>query len=583
MKKTLLTLAIGFLSFSSFSQVVFSVESPVTITYGLTYANENGADWGSPDLLDPANVVIDTIALARDLSPTADSLMCEAATANSLNGKIAMLYRGDCQFGLKAKMAQNAGAVAVIIVNNVAGEPIGMAAGDSGVNVTIPVVMISQQDGAAIRAMMGDGIPVVVFIGNKTGYYPNDLGTNRSKILIPRQMAIPAALATNGTEFNFKTGAWVHNYGYNNLGGVKLEAKVSYNDNILYTEESAPVSISAGDSTYITFANLFSEASYQPGEYKLVYTITSDSTDSYNADNIIETRFNLTEDLFSLARLDANGLPSNEGGSRPTATPFSFFSQCVVFRNTNASRLGAQGMYFSASKNATDGDMEGEQIDVTASKWNNVFNTLSDILPANLTQADIDNALSVQEEITSGTYIYQSALADTMLYVPFQTPFGLEDNQRYLFCVTSSTELVFLGYERTTKYDAVEAEDDQPTQTIVASGSNSFGFQGGDVPTIGLRTFPIAELGVANIKQIEAAAFPNPANSDITVRVKGYKGAASLTVTDVAGKVVAANDVTIAADGSFNMNVSELNNGMYIFNLVYADGNNSKFNVVVSK
>jgi hypothetical protein len=240
-------------------------------------------------------------------------------------------------------------------------------------------------------------------------------------------------------------------------------------------------------------------------------------------------------------------------------------------------------MYFSASKNATDGDMEGEQIDVTASKWNNVFNTLSDIIPANAQQADLDNALSIQEEITSGTYIYQSALTDTMLYVPFQTPFGLEDNQRYLFCVTSSTELVFLGYERTTKYDAVEAEDDQPTQTIVASGSNSFGFQGGDVPTIGLRTFPIAELGVANIKQIEAAAFPNPANSDITVRVKGYKGAASLTVTDVAGKVVAANDVTIAADGSFNMNVSELNNGMYIFNLVYADGNNSKFNVVVSK
>lgn len=583
MKKTLLTLAVGFLSFSSFSQVVFSVESPVTVTYGLTYSNSGGAaDWGSPDLMDPANVVIDTLKLARDLSPTADTLMCQAAAPGSLTGKIAVLYRGSCEFGFKAKQAQDAGAIAVVIINNAAGDAIPMGGGAEGLNVTIPVVMISQQDGAAVRALM-DGGPVVVFIGNKTGYYPNDLGTNRSKILIPRQLAIPAALATNGTEFNFKTGAWVHNYGFNNIGGIKLEAKVSYNDNVLYTELSAPVSINAGDSTYITFANIFSEASYQPGEYKLIYTITSDSIDDYNADNIIETKFNLTEDMFSLARLDANGLPTIDGGSRPTATPFSFFSQCVVFRNANASRLGVQGMYFSASKNATDGDMEGEQIDITASKWNNVFNTLSDILPANLTQADIDNALSNQEEITSGSYFYQSALTDTMLYVPFQTPFGLEDNQRYLFCVTSSTELVFLGYERTTKYEAVEAEDDQPTQTIVASGANSFGFQGGDVPTIGVRTFPIAELGVADIKQIEAAAFPNPANSDITVRVKGYKGAASLTVTDVAGKVVVANDVTIAADGSFNMNVSELNNGMYIFNLIYADGNNSKFNVVVSK
>ncbi len=67
--------------------------------------------------------------------------------------KIVMIDRGTCDFGLKAYRAQLAGAVGVIIVDNV-NNTIPLSVGD-GVNselVTIPVVGITQAAGATIRS-----------------------------------------------------------------------------------------------------------------------------------------------------------------------------------------------------------------------------------------------------------------------------------------------------------------------------------------------------------------------------------------------------------------------------------------------
>lgn len=64
-----------------------------------------------------------------------------------VNDKIAIIYRGDCSFVIKAKNAQNAGAKAAIIVNNVDGM-INMSGDDA--TITIPVISISKADGDAI-------------------------------------------------------------------------------------------------------------------------------------------------------------------------------------------------------------------------------------------------------------------------------------------------------------------------------------------------------------------------------------------------------------------------------------------------
>merc|ERR1712086_1065423 len=64
---------------------------------------------------------------------TDESDACEPITnAGEIDGNVAVVRRGACQFGFKALAAQNAGAIAVIVVNNQEGAPIVMAGGDDG-------------------------------------------------------------------------------------------------------------------------------------------------------------------------------------------------------------------------------------------------------------------------------------------------------------------------------------------------------------------------------------------------------------------------------------------------------------------
>lgn len=102
---------------------------------------------------------VPTIPLTADLALVNDNVgpdvndACEPiVNATSINGKIAVILRGTCGFVDKVQAAQNAGAVAVIMVNNVAGAPIAM--GGTSTTITIPSVMVSDIDGAAIIAQL---------------------------------------------------------------------------------------------------------------------------------------------------------------------------------------------------------------------------------------------------------------------------------------------------------------------------------------------------------------------------------------------------------------------------------------------
>jgi hypothetical protein len=64
-------------------------------------------------------------------------------------GAIALVDRGTCLFTTKAANAQAAGAIAMVVVNSVAGDPVTM--GGSDPTITIPSVMVSLTDGSAIK------------------------------------------------------------------------------------------------------------------------------------------------------------------------------------------------------------------------------------------------------------------------------------------------------------------------------------------------------------------------------------------------------------------------------------------------
>jgi subtilisin family serine protease len=97
---------------------------------------------------------------------TADVALPAAANANGcaafatpVTGKIALVARGTCNFTVKAKNAQNAGAVAVLIYNNQPGIP---GLGGTDATVTIPARGLSRADGLAIAAQINAGTAVNV-------------------------------------------------------------------------------------------------------------------------------------------------------------------------------------------------------------------------------------------------------------------------------------------------------------------------------------------------------------------------------------------------------------------------------------
>jgi minor extracellular serine protease Vpr len=76
-------------------------------------------------------------------------------------GKLVLIDRGACVFSQKVANAKLAGAAGVIVVNNVAGDPTAMArdAAFAGKD-TLPAVMISKGDGAALRASGATSVTV---------------------------------------------------------------------------------------------------------------------------------------------------------------------------------------------------------------------------------------------------------------------------------------------------------------------------------------------------------------------------------------------------------------------------------------
>lgn len=89
-----------------------------------------------------------------DTSAIGLSLGCDPLTGNNAKaaqGNIVLISRGSCNFAVKARNAQDAGAIGVLIVNNAAGVA-GMSGADAA--LVIPTLMIDQTVGANLLAKL---------------------------------------------------------------------------------------------------------------------------------------------------------------------------------------------------------------------------------------------------------------------------------------------------------------------------------------------------------------------------------------------------------------------------------------------
>ncbi|MBW7674964.1 T9SS-dependent M36 family metallopeptidase [Chryseobacterium chendengshani] len=90
---------------------------------------------------------------------------CSPLPAGSLSGKIGLIERGGpstCTFVVKVKNAQNAGAVAAIIYNNPAAINFPSSMGGTDATITIPSVLITNDEGEYIKNQLNNSATVNV-------------------------------------------------------------------------------------------------------------------------------------------------------------------------------------------------------------------------------------------------------------------------------------------------------------------------------------------------------------------------------------------------------------------------------------
>ena len=235
--------------------------------------------------------------------------------------------------------------------------------------------------------------------------------------------------------------------------------------------------------------------------------------------------------------------------------------------------MGVEGMYFTAITGSSSGAvLTGEPFLVTAFEWDDQFTDLN----------DANAGVNTINQVAFTEYIFEGDYQDSSVFAKFDTPFLLQDDQRYLFCVYTGNSDVFIGYDPEANYVTnIEEIYLQPQAPNLSSQWFLAGFGFEETPAFALKAFPAAELGLDIIEEdINVTAYPSPANANLTVAFNDNE-VSTITMVDMTGKTVKDIAVNAQAENTV-INVQDLENGVYMLNVNLANGSKKVINVVVN-
>lgn len=581
------TLLSVFLSLTAFSQVVL-VNSPASIagSKGFTAAGTWGAD------ITTGTWTADAIFTDDGTAPTSDGCT-PPVNAAALVGKIVLIDRGTCEFGYKALQAENAGAIAVIIVNNApGGATAGMGAGADGANVTIPVVMISYEDGQAIRtAMMTSTVNIT--IGNVV--FNDDISLDADRVSNPVNGIMPANQADALGGLTFTPGVNVLNKGLNDATNVEVEAVITFTPagggaaTQVYSETStASLATLAKDSSVFISLPDFT-ASEGAGTYEITYTVSSTEgdDDAATSDNVFKSKFVLSEEgIYSRARWDeANNRPfSTIGRTVSGGGSVEFLAGFEVPEGLGYKLDSIKFQVFPQT--GTLGGLEPNSVTGYVYEWEDIN---EDTLVTN-DELTIVGYAPVEFVDTSATSAWVTA--EIYDYLELE-PGGYVipgDNKHYFVGVRyEGTGIVFFGfddeYSQTVALDngLITRDFDLP-YIVITSWNNSvpdieagsiFTGVGGAVATaLYLNPYESPSIEVAPTN-VAVTLSPNPANNQLVVesKLKSATGNITYTIRDNAGRMVYNSSKTLNGDfDNTSFDVSKFAAGQYFIVITTDNG-----------
>ncbi|BCS31912.1 serine protease [Luteitalea sp. TBR-22] len=172
---------------------LFRVTSPSTLGVFQIGAAAFGPALSSPGVSGDVVLALDA---ADGAGPSTSDACSPITNSNAVFGRIALVDRGSCLFPVKVKNAQDAGAIAVLVADNVAGEP-PAGLGGTDPTITIPSVRISLGDGNALKAALAQGV-VTGTLGVDPTVRAGADTSNRAMLYMPN----PVQSGSSGSHFD---------------------------------------------------------------------------------------------------------------------------------------------------------------------------------------------------------------------------------------------------------------------------------------------------------------------------------------------------------------------------------------------
>lgn len=522
-------------------------------------------------------------------------LACEElVNADEVAGKIALIDRGDCEFGLKVLNAEKAGAVAAIVFNSAANAGAGtsvMGAGAVGSQVTIPSVMLSYEDGQLLRAAAEAGT-LNITLG--TIVFANDLGTSVTSIIAAPYGTVPVDQLGGDKPFTVNPGAIVSNFGTNDATNVVVTATVKHTSaggttTEVYSESEELATLEVDSSAF------FLLSPYSPtsgiGRYELTYQITSDSTDEVPIDNTVTAEFTVSNNVFSKARWNPNtqrpflstAYTISGGG------PIEFLSGFHIPQGVGY-KIDSALFYVSTALPS----LAGVPIEAFVYEWNDL---------------NEDGSASNEElaVVAFASYVFPDDFATTSswLQLPLLDFATIEDGgyvieedgKNYFLGIRyQGPDLVYIGFDLgqdLTQYINLDGITDLDLPYIGINGWNDLlpDIDGGFLFS-GLRASVNSALIVSaiatDVKEVLDEAelslnlYPNPVSEELVVELKLQEQTPALyyQVTDALGRTIFTTKRANTLADKVIFNVNALPNGQYFLTVKTAKGHRTSSFVV---
>lgn len=554
-----------------------------------------------------------------------DSLALSPLTNNTaVNGNICLLYRGGgVTFAQKVQYAVNAGARAVIIVNNIAGDPIGMS-NTGTVTYNIPIMMVSDVDGNAINDILRNGGTVNATISDWSLNLAHDLGFVRGYQSLPHAMSIPLNQLSKGANrlpYRNLIGGAVANFGTNNETNVTVLDTVTWNPQsgsvtTVHTGSYSIANINSADSMRFGFgassSNWTLPSPNGTGYYRYKYSINYSLNDDEPLNNVYSFDQQVTDSIFCKGTYSTTtNQPVATVSFRPAAASVTTYSWGPMYYLADGKYYARKMQYFISTSAA---NLTGEESIGLVFKWTDGSNA-----------QPLDSFVEGDELILVGIGRKAYTAADTVgsttinLATPSTNRAVVVDSNSWYWTsvqVTQGSNSLFIGCDENASYfTRMYLQDNQnsfnemsnlihTTDYSTLSGSSTalvtlpFGGHGYDIdssfysnlyyiPNIALHLSK-NKVGVsvenAKTKTIgEIKVSPVPASSHINVDVKlnAAYGKMAYRLVDLKGSIVYKIDRENGLSDSFSIPCNELPSGIYYLAAFTESGLNAVEKVII--